>query len=291
VSEQQKTQKIEELTKKLPALKEQIDRINVEARECAGKRNGLNEQCKSLRAQILELKNERDKLNAIVKEQKQQRNDTRTKIREKIEESRKLNPEIKALTKKKPSRSLQTLQTEFESIEWKIQTTTLSLQEEKKLIGQVKQLETQLNVFRRLDKLNQANIEVRAELKALETQRDLCHEKLTTTAEKSQEVHGKMLEKIGELNKLKIEADNLHKLFLRTRERAKPLEEETKEILEQIRLLRREIREAEETEKKVSEEALREKLEKQAREKLKRGEKLTWEEFQLLAENETEAQD
>ena len=36
---------------------------------------------------------------------------------------------------------------------------------------------------------------------------------------------------------------------------------------------------------------VREKLEKEARERLRRGEKLPWEEFQLLAEKEAETQD
>jgi len=55
--------------------------------------------------------------------------------------------------------------------------------------------------------------------------------------------------------------------------------------------LKEEIREEEEKEKKRIEDILREKLEKRAREKLKRGEKLTWEEFQILTEKEMTAQD
>jgi len=48
---------------------------------------------------------------------------------------------------------------------------------------------------------------------------------------------------------------------------------------------------SEEKEKKKKDEALREEFERQAREKLKRGEKLTWQEFQLLAEKGMTAQD
>jgi len=56
-------------------------------------------------------------------------------------------------------------------------------------------------------------------------------------------------------------------------------------------MLKDEIKKEESEEKKKSESAIREKLENQAREKLKRGEKLTWEEFQLLAEKGMTAQD
>ena len=122
MSDQRKTQKIEELSQKLSGLKKQRNKLNAEAREWAEKRNKLNEQFKSLRVEALELKNERDKLNERVKELKQQRDGTRTEFGEKIEEIMKLNQEIKALAKKEPSRSAQNLQREFESIEWKIQT-------------------------------------------------------------------------------------------------------------------------------------------------------------------------
>lgn len=291
MSDQRKTQKIEELPQKLSELKEQRNKLNAEAREWAEKRNKLNEQFKGLRVEALGLKNERDKLNEKVKELKQQRDGTRTEFHEKIEQIRKLDQEIKALAKKEPSRSVQNLQREFESIEWKIQTSSLSLKEEKELVERVKQLETQLNVYRKLDQLNQKIIELKAELKALETKSRLFHEKLTETALRSQQIHEKMLEKIDESKKLKKEADSLHKFFLQTRERAKPIQEEILEISNQIKGLKEEIQREEEKEKKKIEEALREKLEKQAREKLRRGEKLTWEEFQLLAEKGVVAQD
>jgi len=286
-----KQQKIDELTQKLSALKEQRNKLNAEAAERAEKRNKFNEQFKSLRIEILELKNERDKLNEKVKELKHQRNEMTIKVREKIEEAKKLNQEIKALFKKKPSKSLQTLQREVESIEWKIQTTPLSLQEEKELVERVKQLETQLNIHRKLEQLNHKLLELHAEIKALKTECRLRHEKLTETARKSQEIHEKMLAKIEESRKLKTEADSLHKLFLQTKERTRPIQEEISKISNQIKGLKDEIQREEAKEKKKIEEALREKLEKQAREKLRRGEKLTWEEFQLLAEKGMAAQD
>ena len=47
-----KTQKIEELQQKLSALKEQRNRLNIEAGKWAEKRNKLNEQVKNLRSAI-----------------------------------------------------------------------------------------------------------------------------------------------------------------------------------------------------------------------------------------------
>lgn len=286
-----KTQMIEELTKKLSALKEQRDKLDAEAYEWAEKRNELNDKVKSLRDGILELRAERDRINDQVKELKQQRNDTTTRIREKIEEMKKLNQESKALAKKRPSRSHPALQKEVESIDWKIQTTPLTLQEDKELVGQVKELEAQLNVYRKLEQLAQKVLELRKEVRALRSENGLRHQKLTKNAEESQEIHRNMIGKIEDSKKYKIEADVMHKRFLEVKEKARPVEGEMMGLANQIRQLRAEIRVEEEKERKQDQDALRETLERQAREKLKRGEKLTWEEFQLLAEKGVTAED
>jgi uncharacterized coiled-coil DUF342 family protein len=100
-----------------------------------------------------------------------------------------------------------------------------------------------------------------------------------------------MLEKIEQSKKLKADADNMHKQFVEVKERTRPLQEEIVVIANQLRQLKGEIQQEEQKERQRGQEALRETLEKQAREKLKRGEKLSWEEFQLLAEKGVASED
>lgn len=291
MSKQEKTRKIRELDQKLSRLREQQHKLDIEARKWASKRGKVNEQIKNLRAEILELKNKRDGLNENVKELKKLREQTRTEIHEKIEEMKKLDQEIKVLNKKRPSRSPQVLKKESEGIEWKIQTTPLSLEEEKELVERVKKLEIQLNVHRKIEQFYQKTFELRTELKALETKRKLCHEKLTENAQRSQEFHERMLEEIEKVKELRIKANELHEEFVQARERARLIQKEIMGVLSQIKMLQGEVHKEEEKEKRKSENAIRKKFEKQAREKLKRGEKLTWEEFRILAEKGMATQD
>jgi uncharacterized coiled-coil DUF342 family protein len=100
-----------------------------------------------------------------------------------------------------------------------------------------------------------------------------------------------MLEKIEQSRKLKVDADNMHKQFVEVKERTKPLQKEIAVTANQLRQLKGEIQQEEQKERQRGQEALRETLEKQAREKLKRGEKLSWEEFQLLAEKDVASED
>jgi len=287
LSKQEKTRRIEELNHRLLALKEQKRRLDAEAEELAEKRNSLNEEFKRLKAEVQKLKSSRDEINAEVKELKGQRIQLKTEVAQKIKELKNLQSEIEALTAKKPSRSFNALQKEVEAIEWKIQTTPLSLQEEKKLVERVKQLEDQISVYRRMEQLSQKKLELTAVLKALEARAKLLRERIIKEAEKSQKIHEEMLKKAEEARKLKNEADSVHKRFLQAKEKAKPFLEEIKKILEEIRKLKEEVKAEEEEERRKSEENLLEKIARQAMDKLKRGEKLSWEEFKILTEKGT----
>jgi len=291
LSKEQKKKQIEALTHKLSELRNLRDQADAEARQWADKRDKSNEQSRNLHTEASELRSRRDSLNEEVKDLKLQRSEFKERIRDKIEETKKLKQERRELASKKPSRSHHSLQNEVEGIDWKIQTASLNMQEEKELVEQVKRLETQLNIYRKLESLNQKIQALQAEITDLETRSKLCHEKLTKTAHESQEIHHGMLEKMEELKELKTEADNQHKFFLQAREKARTIQQEIIKTSTQVKQLQDELRAGEDQEKKHREDALRKKLEEQAREKLKRGEKLSWEEFQLLAEDGMETQD
>jgi uncharacterized coiled-coil DUF342 family protein len=288
VTEQQKTNELVMIAQQLAALKEQINNAHDETNAHIEKRDKLNEQFKKLRQEIHELKNERNNLNAEVKTLKQQRDDARATIKMIIEEIKTHKQEITELKTKTPQTSQRELQKELNDIEWKIQTTSLAIEEEKRLIENVKRLEIQLNVYRKIDKHVKKIAELRKELEALEKTADTAHRELTETAKKSQETHTKMIAKITESKNIKNEADNLHAAYVQAKEQGKPLHEEFKRLTEQRKKLQDALRKENEKQKKNAEKILKEKLESQARAKLQRGEKLSFDEFKMLADSESE---
>jgi uncharacterized coiled-coil DUF342 family protein len=288
LTEQQKTTEIAKITQQIATLREQVSNATADTKLHVEKRDKLNEQFKKIRLEIRELKNERDNLNEKVKTLKQQRDAARAKIRTNIEEVKAHSQKITELKKKTPKTRRQELQKEFEDIEWKIQTTPLDRQEEKSLIETVKQLETQLNVYKKIDQHAKKIGELRKELETLEKAADAAHRELTETAQKSQEIHAKMTAKIDESKGIKGEADSLHGAYIQAKEQARPLHEEIKKLTEQRKKLQDAVREEDEKIKKNAKKALKEKLESQARDKLQRGEKLSWDEFKLLADDESQ---
>ena len=284
-------QRVEEQQKCLTSLKDEKDRFATEAEEATKKRDKLNGKFQTIRAEISGLKVKRDELNQKVQELKQKRAETKAKISEKVEQLKKLRQGAKTLEKKKPRRSQQDLQKEFADTEWKIQTSSLNLQEEKELVERVRRAEVQLNIYRKLEESDKKELELRIEVKALDVEGKTCHERLTQIAQSSQETHEKMLHKIEESRRIKAEADSYHQEFIRVLEKIKAIRQKIDAIAGQVRQIKAEMHEKEVKEKKLNEDSLRSKLGQQAAEKLKRGEKLTWEEFQLLSEKETETQD
>lgn len=285
---QNKESEIDRINRQLSALREQTNSANADIRIQVQKRDNLNDKFKNLRQEINAFKNERDALNEKVKMLKQQREKTRAKIRTYIEEIKNNRQKIEELKKKTARENYRILQKEFDDIEWKIQTTSLDMKEEKRLVERVKQLETRLSVYRKIDHHIKKISELQKKLELFETNADATHKELTEIAERSQSTHAKMVAKIAESKNIKAEADKLHSTYIQEKEHAKPLSEKIKNLTEQKRKLQAAIRVEDEKRKKSVEQALKEKLGSQAKDKLQRGEKLSWEEFKLLADEDSQ---
>ena len=277
-------QRIEELNRKLTSLKEKRGKLNLEARGWAEKRNSLHEQIKALRAEVADLKVKRDALNERVKELKNLRDQARVERRDKRTQILKLKEKLKRLTEKKPLRNMRDVESEIERLEWKIQTTSFPVHEEKLLIDQVRVLETQLSIHRQIQNLNTTFFELQTEEKALETRANLHHEKLSELAEQSQSFHEQMAKLLDKIDALRAKADATHQKYVEIKQQAQTDRQEQTELLCQSKSLKQELRDVEEKKQAKRQRELRKDLVEKASEKLKRGEKLSWEEFKILAE-------
>jgi len=291
LSKEERSREIEQLIQRISELKTHKQTIDSETQDRADKRDKLNEQVRDLRSEIVGLRSQRDTLNEDVQDLKLQRTAVRDQIRGKIDEIKKLRPRSKVLAETRPSRSHHSLQKEVESIDWEIQTSILTREEENELVEQVRELEEQLSVHRKHEHLIKKIHALQEEIMGVDAQGRAFHDKLTGTAQRSQTIHQKMLEKIEESKKAKAEADKFHQLFVEGREKSKAVQTDISAVSTRLRQLRGEMKGEEAQERKKSEESLREKIEGEAREKLERGDKLTLDEFKLLAGDDEQKQD
>ena len=291
LKDQQEANEIAEIDQKLGNLREQVGKINAETRVCLEKRDKLNEQFRTYRTQIHELQNERNSLNERVKTLKQQRDAARASNGSIIEEIKVRRSKIEELKKKKPRIARQQLEKEFQETEWTIQTTSLDLKEEKRLVEEVKQLEQQLSIYRRLEQQSKKIGELRNKLETFEANANVFHEELVTTAQKSQDLHTNLIAKINESKRIKSEADTLHATYVQLRAQVKPLYEEIKGLSGQKKKFESTMREEDQGKRRLAEKNLKEALGSQARQKLQHGEKISWQEFQLLEGDDSQSSD
>jgi uncharacterized coiled-coil DUF342 family protein len=310
VTENQKPSQEGNINLQIDKIKKQIGEANTQIKKYVEKRNQLHEQVRKSRDEINHIKTERDSLNEKVKLLKEQRDLIRTQTSPIMEEVNALDEKIAELKKTVPRVNHRELQEELDAIEWKISTTSLDLQEEKRLVGEVKELEIQLKGFKKIDKKYLKIKELLAQRKILDDQADVFHKELTDLAKKSQDLHASMIEKVNAVKKDKAEADNLHQAFVKAKEQNTLWYEQIRQLIDQDRGLRATFKEfdlgkrkeeeakwkeeqvkrkEELAQRAVKEKEIKEKIGSEAKEKLQRGEKVNWDEFQLMLGDDEEA--
>jgi uncharacterized coiled-coil DUF342 family protein len=316
MSKQQKTVQLEEIKREIQKLREQTNTTNAQIVKFVETRNQMNEQVKNTHQEINDLKAQRDSINEQVKQLKAQRDQIRDKAKPITEEINSVREKIAELKKNLPRESQKSLQEEHDAIEWKIQTTSLDLQEEKGLIENVKKLEILMSNYKKINARNKIIKELYSQRKVIDQESDVLHNQLTELAKKSQELHLQMVEKINSARVSRAQADSQHQAYIKAKEELTTLYVKIAELTGQLNGVRnslfeedRESRAAnqqaskeqelasKEKEKanKEKQQAIKEKLEAEAKEKLQRGEKISWNEFQLAIgesdENDSEGQD
>ncbi|HUK85598.1 MAG TPA: hypothetical protein VLU95_07035 [Candidatus Acidoferrum sp.] len=316
MSNEQKTVRVEDINQQIEKLRNQTNTANVQITKHIEQRNQLNELVKKTHQEINDLKIERDTINEKVKLLKKQRDEIRAKVTPINDQINARKEKIAEYRKKVPRERQQDLQQELESIEWKIQTTSLDLQEEKQLIENVKELETLLRSYKKIDKQNDKINDLFIQRKAIEDEADVFHNELTDLAKKSQDLHTKMMEKVNAVKISRAQADGLHQAYIQAKEEILATQVKIAELTGQLRALKTALYEEEkirrlasqqayrerqsafkEREKadkeqqqvvKEKQQAIKEKLGAEAKEKLKKGEKLSWNEFQLALGDDPE---
>lgn len=286
-----KYDEVRKLEQKLETLKEQCDKIFEEAKSIAQKRDKMNAKFRETKTEIEELRTERDELNRNVRALKTERTTLKKSLSNRIDDARMLRQKIDGLQDRIPHESMKSLKEQIDEIDWIIQTSPTTMEDEKQLVNRVKELETQLNAHKKLEAVRQKSYKIRAEINTTNTSEREIHEKILTAAEKSQSLHEKMLARIEESKKIKIDADGLHQSYLEASKRAKSLGDEMVVISIRIRELKGAALKETKEKRAASENAIKEQLRNTAREKLEKGEKLTLEEFKMIAGDGNEAED
>ncbi|MCW4024816.1 MAG: hypothetical protein NWF01_07265 [Candidatus Bathyarchaeota archaeon] len=311
-----KTKQMSNIQAQIATLKDKIAKINTETKKQIEKRDELNNKTKQTNQEINGLRAKRDEINQKVKELKQQRNEIHQKIKPIMDEIRAINEKKQEIRKNAPPIRRDDVQKEIDAIDWKIQTETLDMKEEKRLVDEIKQLEKQLGGFKKIDKENKKIDELLSQRKALDALADNFHKQLSELVKAGQDVHAKVIAKVDAAKQNRAEADLMHKAFIESKEKIQQVQVEIAVLTGQLNGLRdayraeraesralrdkeyeeraaerakeKELINIEKTKRAQSEQQLKEKIGAQAKEKLERGEEVNFAEFAMLAGDDEE---
>ncbi len=277
-------EKIEILSQQLKSLKQQRDNCYQEAKQWAEKRDIVNKQILDLRQEAKNARERRDAMNENVKALKVQRDQTRELIRKVIKEAAKKRRELRLLKARTPKQAFNYLKNVKDEIEWRIQTTPLTLQEEKPLLEKVGKLEKQLDIYYQINDAEEKIRKAQSKINTMNEEADFLHTRISEIAQQSQKFHNKIGEASEKVKILQLEANSHHQNFIREKQKSQKTHGQIIEIQDRIRTLKTELTEKEESVKIQRQKETRKQLKSEALEKLKNGRKLTLEEFKLLSD-------
>jgi phosphoserine phosphatase len=277
------SEKIRELDEQLGSFRNQRNELNKEAKKLAETRDEFNDKFRKLKDEVQSLKSKRDELNAQVRELKAKRDEARELVSKNRASAKALTEKLNAISSQVPG-SYESTVREMEKLEWRIQTTPLSLREENRIIAQVKELEGQLNKLKKKKEIEKKIAKLREDSRLIELQANAIHKRLTALAEQSEEYHKRMMDVVNSATDLKRKADEAHQAYVNTKSKGDNAHFEYMAKIMMIRDLEGQIKNFYEAEQANKEAEVQKKVEELAENKLKKGKKLTFEEFKLLVD-------
>jgi uncharacterized coiled-coil DUF342 family protein len=270
---------------KYSALIEKRNKLNDDASEIRKARDMLNDQKKKLFDEVLEIKKLKDEKAAEMRSHKLLRNELNAKAKELIQLKRDL---YRNAPDNDIYREIDRLNREFDRLERKQQTETLTIPEENEVIQKMR---TNLAERNRLLSVSQKGEKIAGKLSELNAQIDSIfeqarkeHEMVTSLYAEVQSAGEQMSSKLAEASILVSESNRRHREYIEKREEADKCHAEAMEmralILERRRERREKVNESRQAirEQNLSvrktlfdERASEEEAEKQLQELLKRG--------------------
>jgi uncharacterized coiled-coil DUF342 family protein len=196
------------VSRQMRSIQEQIDSDYQKLNKLRDRRSELIEQLEKLRDSANSNKTARDEKNTVIAEKKALRDKLH---KEKAETSEK----IKELIAKKKSLLASTdydesdLLSQLKEISWRYQTTTLTLDEDRKAVQKISELEKRLVFFKKVREVDQEIDRNRSKFDELKTQANTVHSEIVSLAEESMKYHEALMKSYEERDKLVAELEEV----------------------------------------------------------------------------------
>ena len=285
--------KVTEWKTKRDELKEEIKKFRMEALEAKKKRDAINEE-------ITKLKNDRNEVNQKTQEFKSKRNELYSKTKKLRKELTNVLSEKKEL--KAQLDKVRKIQKKIDQLEWVHQTKPMSWEEEKSIMERIESLYTELKKFDEVQKQIELSEELNSKFKNIDDLKNEAskyhklmlqcvrdseeiHQNLIKKVKESEKYHNEMTTKFAKCDSFRVEEKNAHQSMVESLRELDLLRKGSDQAKKEIDRMKKKLS----SEKKKYGSKKNKKFErsldlkaKKALVKYKAGEKLTFEEYQIL---------
>ena len=282
--------KLGKLEEEINILKKQRNEFNQLTKEALTKRNELNKQINEVLTKAKEFTTKRDELNAQVKQLKVKRKELQDKVQENkrmldevVEKDQTLNKE----NIRRKRRNMRNLNEKIHNIEWKLQTSVLTPEQEKEMIQLLEKLSDQLNTIAGEVHITSQQTQMWKEISTTQREINVLHIQIIDAAKESQIYHNLMNQNYQQINNLRKQANDHHKEFLKYKKQSDSYHRDFLSKVTEKNDLKDELKEVKQKIRAEIQERKKANLEENTQiafEKYEKGENLSLEEFRLLVE-------
>jgi uncharacterized coiled-coil DUF342 family protein len=284
------TQQLDDTKKNIKQLRDSLTLINNQKEEWFQKKEAIDKQILALIGEAKTAKQQRNAFTSTVREAKGERQDFITSIKEKrilLAGLRKEKDElVKKLNIKKDPNSLKS---DMEKLEYKLETIPMSFDKEQKLMKTIKDLRKKYKEVKGIssvfDKIRTTNKEIRDLKKRAEDR----HRRVQDAAKHSQVHHESVVETSRSIDELKARQEEAYKKFLGYKEQFNEANDKLKEQLPALNEINQKLTGHQAEKKRQRRKKIAEQLrskEETVQEKIKRGDKLTTEDLLIIQRTE-----
>ncbi|MBW2985152.1 hypothetical protein KY313_00650 [Candidatus Woesearchaeota archaeon] len=285
-------QEVEDYRKKVVEARRNLNLADKQKEEWFGRKESISKDISDTINKIKSMRVDRNKLTNKVKELKGEREKYGKFIKNKVKEFKRLAKERSQISKKYKIKTNPTrIKEEILKLEEKLETEALEFDKEKKIVGVIKSKKKQLDESSELMGVLEKTRNLSKEIDVLKERADKSHNRIQNLAKSSQEIHLQIIGFSKQVDELKKKKEWAYMKFFEFKKRFSNLNVMLKENLMKMNIFSRKTKEEryerrEKIEKKK--ERFIDKKQKEVKDKLKKGKKLTTEDILIMQHGEVD---
>lgn len=228
----EKNEKLEELRTKVRQLKKERDDANTDLKPKRDSIMGIYGEIDKLLKEAKKYRDARDNANEKVKEFKKKRDEANSKIAELGKKLSDLKGESSGGMSR---RDYEKLKSDYEKLNWKIQTSPIAKGKEESMIRRLEELELRIKEYEAAKPMAKEILKIEKELKPIRKEADGYHNDLLKESDSGEKSHAEMHEIYKKVDEKRAKVKKVEEEFLKIKKEVDKIHESFVDALNELR--------------------------------------------------------